>query len=300
MNLIHDSWIPVLRNDGVRDLIPPKEISDPSIINIYAPRPDFTGALCQFLIGLLQTGCMPKDMRDWKAKWEKPPERAFLESRFERVASFFELDADGPAFMQDFNLPESESKPISALLIEAPGDKTIRDNLDHFVKGGQVNLICRRCAASSVLTLQINAPSGGVGHRTGIRGGGPLTTLVMPCENDGPASLWQRLWLNVFPACEINDFTRNIKLTHPEALFPWLGETRTSDKKGVDTFPKDAHPLQMYWAMPRRIRLEFSGNVSGPCDLCGRKDDIYATGFRTKNYGVNYVGPWLHPLSPHN
>lgn len=300
MNLIHDQWIPVIRIDGGQEMASPQEISDPEIINIATVRPDFNAALHQFLIGLCQTACMPESMTDWEDKWKNPPDQDFLQSRFEKIAPFFEIDAAGPAFMQDFNLPKGETKPINALLIEAPGDKTIRDNLDHFIKGGQVEHICRSCAASALFTLQTNAPSGGAGHRTGLRGGGPLSTLLMPCENDGPASLWQRMWLNVFPRDELKNFTGEIKLRRPEAIFPWLGETRTSEKTGVDTFPENAHPLQMYWGMPRRIRLEFSGDVTGPCDLCGRTDGVYATGFCTKNYGINYAGPWVHPLSPYN
>ena len=304
MNLINDPWLPVIRNDDSRDIISPKEISDPSIINIASPRADFNGALHQFLVGLLQTACMPKDMADWYDKWNHPPEKTFLQSRFEKVADFFNLDADGPSFMQDYNLSggkkSSVSQSIANLLIEAPGGKTLDDNLDHFIKGDQVNVICRSCGASALFNLQISAPAGGKGHRTGIRGGGPLTTLIMPIEDKAPASLWKRLWLNIFPLDEVKSFTGEIKHSKAENIFPWLAETRTSEKNGVDTFSENVHPLQMYWAMPRRIRLEFSDGVDGPCDLCGRRDDIYVTGFNTKNYGVNYSGVWQHPLSPYN
>src|SRR5690606_10811453 len=101
----------------------------------------------------------------------------------------------GLAFLQDFTVLDDEPKELAALLIDAPGGKTLKDNLDHFVKGGTLAGACASCTASALFTLQTNAPSGGVGHRVGLRGGGPLTSLLLP-ENVH-ASLWQKLWLNV-------------------------------------------------------------------------------------------------------
>src|SRR5690606_31671840 len=106
-------------------------------------------------------------------------------------------------------------------------------------------------ASLALWTLQINAPSGGAGHRVGLRGGGPLTVLVMPGKED--ASLWQKLWLNVIHrehwVYEDPDFQSH-------QVFPWLGPTKTSEKSGTEVYQHDVHPLQMYWSMPRRIRLE--------------------------------------------
>ena len=60
--------------------------------------------------------------------------------------------------------------------------------------------------------------------------------------------------------------------------------------------PDDAHPLQAFFGLPRRIRLEFDG--PGTCNLTNQNDDVTVTGFRMRNYGVQYAG-WQHPLSPH-
>src|SRR5207237_2072121 len=80
--------------------------------------------------------------------------------------------------------------------------------------------------------------------------------------------------------------------------FPWLAPTRTSNPKagGRATKPADAHALQAYFGLPRRIRLEFGG--PGRCDLTGRDDERTVVGFRMRNYGAQYVD-WKHPLSPH-
>jgi CRISPR system Cascade subunit CasA len=55
----------------------------------------------------------------------------------------------------------------------------------------------------------------------------------------------------------------------------------------------------MYWAMPRRVRLEFQPVDALPCMVCGEVTDMAASHLRTKNFGYNYEGPWVHPLTPY-
>lgn len=297
MNLITDPWIPIIRADGTREKIAPWQIAEQQnpVMEIAAPRPDFQGALYQFLLGLLQTVAPPEDAREWAENWQVPPDAGVLRERFAQFADAFELiNPDGIAFLQDFLMPEGEQKEVAALLIEAPGGKTIKDNLDHFIKAGTVEGICGGCAATALFTLQTNAPSGGVGHRVGLRGGGPLTTLLRP--EDATSALWQKLWLNILtvdeaaPAC----------LSASPKVLPWCASTRVSDKAGGAILPDDAsiNWLHMYWGMPRRIRLE-AGKNSGICTLCGEDSPHLITHFRTKNYGMNYEGPWVHPLTPY-
>lgn len=297
MNLLSEAWIPAVRRDGQVCRIAPWQIAETEnpVVELQAPRPDFQGGLYQFLIGLLQTCFSPKDVDAWEDLYLQPPATDTLKSNFQKAGGAFELfsDVGKPAFLQDLLLDEGEQKPLTGLLIEAPGGKTLKDNLDFFVKGGQVEQVCGCCTAQALFTLQTNAPSGGVGHRVGLRGGGPLTTLLQPGQGD--ATLWQKLWLNVL-------YTENQKDLIAEQLdasvFPWLAETRYSDKTGQATLPDDVHHLQMYWGMPRRIRLE-KADHKGVCDLCGDASEQLYSHYRTKNYGVNYDGPWFHPLTPY-
>lgn len=295
MNLINDEWIPAIRADGSRCRIAPWQIAetDNPVTDLAAPRADFQGALYQFLIGLLQTAFAPEDHDEWLEYWQAQPAPEWLRKAFRRHEGAFELiNPDGVAFMQDISLPEGEQKSIASFLIEAPGVKTRKDNLDHFVKGKSDDCMCPACAATALFTLQINAPSGGQGHRVGLRGGGPLTTLVVPAE---ATSLWQRLWANVLTQEELeqNEGSDNA------GVFPWMSKTRLSDKSGGPTLPGDVPPLHMYWAMPRRIRLEFEAAEATPCTICGETSETVATHLRTKNFGYNYEGPWVHPLTPY-
>ena len=305
MNLITDPWIPIQRESGKLENIAPWQVAegvDP-VVRLGSPRHDFDGSLIQFLIGLLQTAAAPSSDELWLEWLLTPPSPEVLRDKFSSYHAAFELDGDGSRFMQDFDELEGDEKPISGLMIEAPGNRTSMLFLDHFVKGGSYNGLCHCCAATALFALQTNAPSGGVGHRTSLRGGGPLTTLVIPdpqAKEPLPDTLWTTLWLNVLNQKSVRNLSGNTELSESDHIFPWLAKTRTSEAKtGKPTTPLDAHPLQMFWAMPRRIRLIWDEQEQGRCDLCGIKDQPLVTHYITKNYGPNYIGGWRHPLSPH-
>ncbi|PXX96301.1 type I-E CRISPR-associated protein Cse1/CasA [Halomonas sp. LBP4] len=298
MNLLMHAWLPLRTRDGSVAYCSPSAIADPDIVDLALPRADFQGAAYQWLIGLVQTALPPEEHDGWMDRLAEPLDRDALEAAFAPIAAAFELDGDGPRFMQDLDpLEDVKPAPVSGLLIDSPGANGLKLNTDHFVKRGRVEAICSDCAALALFTIQINAPSGGAGYRVGLRGGGPLTTLVMP--DDTEASLWQRLWLNVMPT---KSFARQGKVETPrpddDTLFPWVGPTRISDKKGAVVSPNDMHALHAYWAMPRRFRLLVEERPC-QCDLCGREAPRSVSEIRAKNYGANYDGPWEHPLTPY-
>jgi CRISPR system Cascade subunit CasA len=77
-----------------------------------------------------------------------------------------------------------------------------------------------------------------------------------------------------------------------------MGSTRTSEKQ-QETTSQDVHPYHMFWSMPRRIRINFDKLESGSCDVCGNIEEKLVTTYISKNYGTNYGGAWIHPLSPY-
>lgn len=296
MNLITDAWIPIRRKNGAEESIAPWQITEGSpeevITELAAPRPDFNGALIQFLIGLLQTTCAPEDSRQWRQWLQQPPEPEQLRAAFEPIAYAFELDGDGPRFMQDLKLKTEQANPVYELLVGVPTGKTLNDNTDHFIKRGGIEQLCPACAAMALFTLQTNAPSGGQGHLTGLRGGGPMTTLVLA------DTLWMTCWLNILERRTFLSLANSTKDRESDR-FPWLAPTRTSEG-GRWTTPEDVHPDQIFWAMPRRIHLLVSkedGEIA--CHLCGMAGEHIVRQYTTKNRGVKYTGPWAHPLSPY-
>jgi CRISPR system Cascade subunit CasA len=295
MNLLFDPWIPIRLQSGEYQKICFSHLSDGNISDFAFPRADFQGAAYQFAIGVLQTLFSPKSEEKWLELYQQAPNRLELLKALENGRHAFEMKPstdNAVLFMQDYDsLEQSDVGPISGLLIEAPGGNALKLNTDHFIKRGLVNQVSLSMAAIALFTLQINAPAGGQGHRTGIRGGGPLTSLVLP--HSATSSLWQKIWLNVLSR---EKFTYDDPDLHSPAVFPWLGPTKESKQLGTEIYEKDVHPLHMYWAMPRRIRLEVQQGNS-ICDLDGAKCEQFVSGYRTQNYGYNYSGSWWHPLT---
>ncbi len=304
-NLLHDTWLPVTRTSGIREKITVSNLVDryneDPVQFLDAPRPDFNGALIQFLIGLIQTAYPPADDRDWRKKFSTPPSPEELKTAFERYDHAFNLDGDGARFMQDLDLDiESLSKkeqekiefPIEELFLEMPGEITKKEDRDFFVKRGKVQTICPSCCASALYTLQAHAPSGGPGYRFSIRGGSPLTTIVLG------RTLWETFWLNVLNISTFSQFGNESKQTDSDR-FPWMGKTRTSEKNQVTTF-QDVNGAHMFWGMPWRIKIPFEqSNKEDICDICGLKENLKVNTFYRKNYGTNYKGGWYHTLTPY-
>lgn len=303
MNLLTSKWLPVIGLNGETKTISLADIGDPAITNLNLPRADFQGAAYQLIIGVLQTVLAPEDSKSWLARFETPPSVDDLSNAFAPIEHAFNLigeKPDSPLFMQDLD-PLESAKPsaVTSLLVEAPGDNGIKLNTDFFIKRGFVEQMSLPMAALALFTLQVNAPSGGQGHRTGLRGGGPMSTLVL--SNQPDASLWQKLWLNVISKKWLADNSK-ADWSNPNfndgSVFPWLAPTITSEKKAV-VLPTDAHPLHRYWAMPRRIRLNFEDSP-GQCDITGEETEQVVTHYRTQNYGNNYSGDWrVHPFTPY-
>jgi CRISPR system Cascade subunit CasA len=276
-NLIKEKWIPVRRRDRTKERIAPCEITSDYEANpvaaLDAPRPDFNGALIQFLIGLMQAVAAPEDDNVWEERFDEPPTPEKLKDAFSHVGGAFELGSDGPRFMQDFEPLEGEEKDIGNLLVDAPGENALRNNSDHFVKRGGVEVLCASCCATALFALQTNAPSGGVGYRTSLRGGGPLTTLVLGDDGDA-ATLWEKVWLNVLENPVFLRSCGNSAKTAPSDQFPWLAPTRTSERNGgCETKPEDVHPVQMLWGMPRRIRVPHTCGDE-PVEICGKNSRL--------------------------
>ncbi len=298
-NLVSEPWLPVRRLSGSVESIQPWRITDrideDPFVAFDWPRPDFNGAAHEFLIGLLSTTAAPEDDDLWEERWDYPPSPGALEQRFSTVAHAFELVGPGPRFLQDIDpLEDCDEKGIAALLIDTPGAQTLRNNADLFVKRGGAPVLSRAAVAMALFTLSSYAPSGGAGHRTSLRGGGPMTTLIAAEHRDYGRTLWGRLWPNV----ECRD-RKTVRFDHK--VFPWLGPTRTSNPKanGRRTTAEDVHPLQVYWSMPRRIRIRFAPARGRKCGLTATEDGLVAETYRTRNYGADYAEGFKHPLTPY-
>lgn len=285
-SLLHEAWIPVVTSRGARELIRLDETSRPDVVAVATGRPDCDISLTEFLIGLLAVACPPESNSDWRNGFARPLTGEALKAAFEPLAEAVVLDGDGPRFFQDREELQGDTTEIEALCMDVVAK--------HFTKPGRVEVLSRAGAAIVLATLQTSSPAGGAGHRTSLRGGGPLTTLVVPGgKPDEATNLWRLLWANLPLAPDDKP--------DPKKVFPWLVATRVSDKTGRPTTPADVDPLQAFFGMPRRIRLDFEPNTGNrQCDLLGIVDDVVVTKYITRPWGTNYEG-WSkgHRLSPY-
>lgn len=305
-NLIEERWLPAMRRSGAIENIAPycvtDRIAEDPFIRFAWSRPDFNGAAYEFLVGLLCTAAAPDDTDDWEEGWTTPPAAEDLRQRFARVAHAFDLDGPGPRFLQDLDpLDAAERKSVAGLLMDAPGAETLRNNADLFVKRSESPVVGRAAAAMALFVLNSYAPSGGAGHRTSLRGGGPLSTLIVAEHRELRETLWGRLWPNVETREQIEARAGAALGGDASPVFPWLGATRTSNPKagGAPTTPEDVDPLQVYWGMPRRIRLIFEAAGQRRCHVTGTDDTVVVAGYRTRTYGADYSEGFQHPLTPY-
>lgn len=300
-DLRYERWIPWQRRSGVVEYGPPwlltDSLKDDPIVTIAAPRPDFQGALHEFMVGLLGVALQVDD-RQWEELWREPPTTDTLRTALDRLPAAFGLDGDGGRFFQAFPADDIDAAtplPIEELLVDSKTSTL-------FVKQGRVERMCRPAAAMAVMTMQTYAPEGGRGHLTSVRGGGPLTTLIDPRLDElgeqraHELPLWKMLWANVETARQVASRSPDSKHNAPRDVFPWLASVASGAAAKIAVVEASTNPWQAYFGLPRRIRLDFDG--PGRCDLTGLEDEVTVTTFRLRPNGVRY-GTWRHPLSPH-
>lgn len=294
LNLLTSPWLEVKRQNGEKEFVSISELTSNfdtnPIIALDFPRPDWNAAVTEFIIGVFFLIWAPKSTSEWAAKIKSPPTKEEITKAVLEYAQYFDFDGENVRAFQDFDsLEKAESKQISGLLIDAPGENAVRNNSDLFIKRTDELALCIEYAAAALITMQDFAPSGGAGHRTSMRGGGPLLTLLTPMRlNITMPNLWDIIWANV-PSASVGDELE------PHKAFPWTAPTIVSPK-GQMVIEDGNHPTLAFFATPRRIRLEF---VHGICSLSGR-EGIVVKSYRTQNYGANYpTNTWQHPLSPY-
>ncbi|MEO1472492.1 MAG: type I-E CRISPR-associated protein Cse1/CasA [Pseudomonadota bacterium] len=295
-NLLAEPWLPVRLRSGARRWIRPAqivaELGDDFAVEPDWPRADFNIATYELLIGLLTIALHPREHEDWAGLWRTPPNVRALDEKFAACAHAFDLDGEGPRFLQEFGRLEGNQSPIESLLIDSPGENGQKKNSDVLTHRGRYPALSLPAAAIALYTMQAFAPPGGSGNRTSMRGGGPLTALAIPpaLDQDRPTPLWFRVWANVSLRAEPPDLATRV--------FPWLAPRIAAAKgeKISETDPR-VHPLHSFFGMPRRFHLVFSEQQM-ECPLLEIEAERVVTGVVQKRSGLDY-GDWLHPLTPY-
>ena len=280
LNLITDAWIPVRTTDDERRVIRPDQIAEPGIVRPDWPRADFDLACYELLIGLVFLADPPKHAGDWSKRRAPDPER--LRERMAPLAPAFNLGGDGPRFLQDIEDLNAPISGVDMLFIDSSGGNTAKNNADLMVKRDRYAGLPAPLAAMALFTLQSQAPQGGSGHMTSMRGGGPLITMVEPA-GIALSPLWDMVWANVPDG-------RPLQPHQIDGVLRWMRcSTPNEGENGViHQHEEDGLALaEAFFGMPRRLRLVYS-----------KDNPSFVIGVRRKTHGANY-GLWRHPLSPY-
>jgi len=303
VNLLTEPWMPVRRRDGGREWVAPTQLARPDILAFDADRADFNGALAQFAIGLLQTTTPVERHSEWRVLLAEPPGEQTLAQWFGPVRPAFEFDGDGARFMQDPVLVSTvgESHCIAGLLLDTASENALPQNKDLWVKRHQRNAMCHACAAIALFQMQSIAPQGGGGGGgkfVSIRGGGPLTTLLVAHPR---CTLWHDLWLNVMEQSVFANLPGEMQAGSIEHTFPWMREWGLQAGARKELTPIDVTTAHVFWAMPRRIRIDYDEAAPGVCDVCRRETPRVLRSYRDTTGGLHYERQdlWDHPLSPY-
>ena len=300
LNILTDPFFPVITANGNQHWVAFAELMQEEgdyPIEFNWPRGDLNIASVELCVGLLALIYQPLEHEDWAKIWRGISD-VDVAAHIAALVPHFNLLGDengkGPRFMQDYAVLDGEANNIEALFIDTPGVNGQNKNADLLTHRDRFPALGLKAAAIALYAMQQFAPSGGAGNRTSMRGGGPMTTLVLPERDDGGQTpLWRMLLVNL--PIGRGDWLENDDL--PRAL-PWLAQTLTSDGKPpleLSQTHRAMHSLQAFFGMPRRIRLVVESE--GVCMLTSDTGPLI-TGFIQKPWGMNY-GLWTHPLTPY-
>jgi CRISPR system Cascade subunit CasA len=293
MHLIYDPWLTVRHSNGSRHCIRPCDLVDVEIADVDVPRADLAVAARTFLIGLVTTAGLAETESDWQRLYDNPPTADTIIAGLERFAPAFELLGDGPRFCQHQAVVEDgDRQRIASIFIDGSSEES--DERNHDVMLDVVGL-SPSAAALALYTLQQFAPSGGRGHRQSMRRGSPMSTLV-----SGGTTLWHNVWLNVETQEQLAARSPQHWQNFPVIgdVFPWMSRVRTSET-GLETTTSDAHPLQVYWQMPRLLWLDAGPAGNDRCGLTGESSNVLVRGYYRRQLGVQYAADWRHPHVPY-
>jgi len=257
MNLKKDKWIPILKNDGSTVNTNIDNVDSPDFLMVNFPREDLNVSTTLFLISCYQTFSCPKTERDWKRGLKKAPRLNMDPKQFE-LRDFMQRKLDG------------KEKRIQHLFFNSPSQDAVENHHLFFDKDGEIKKICLPCVAAALFFYQSHANAGGRDNYTSVRGGSPMTSLIIG------KNLWETVWLNVIPKDRLPKIG-----TSKGNILPWtrpIGSI-TSDRANI------FHSL---WGMPRKVQL---GKVEeSVCDVCGNTGHTISS-FIEKRAGIQYANP---------
>lgn len=258
-NLLEEKWIPVLYTDGKTDRIGIWQALTEAgkIRQIAASNPMDWVSLLRFLLAVLMW--CKKDAKSSLAALDKEstgvPEDWLAKLKENKDA--FNLLGEGKRFYQNESLKNENSRPISDLLFEFPGEDSV-NHIYHIVHDNSYGL-CPACCAMGILRFSVWAPA---------------NRFYSASVNPGSAAYALIEGKNLFQI-----LGANLPETNPQSdQAPWLS----------DEPPDSPDAVALLAWRPRMLWLNVAGN-SGLCAYCGQ------TGTLIKNLCIK--DGWPRPIT---
>lgn len=188
MNLLKDSWIPVQIDTGDVQLIKLRQLlCREGEWKICLNRDDMEFAALQLLVCLVQVVFMPADKRELLGRWQTPLGEEEYERGVRPFLEWFDLLHPQYPFMQIRGVKAAKVTPIQKLYIGLPdgNNHAFFNRPDEYKKASLAN------AAILLFNQAMNSPSFGGGFKGSLRGGAPVTTLIVD------ESLRRTIWCNI-------------------------------------------------------------------------------------------------------
>lgn len=282
MNLLEDPWIPVRADGGTgafRLLTYRELLCEPGNWQVSLPRDDLELACVQLLVCMTQVMFLPEDDPALRARSAAPLSPEDFSAGVEPCKDWFDLDHPTQPFMQSRGVKAAENTPIQKLLIGLPEG----NNHAFFNEAGEVRCLSGSLAAIGLFNQASNSPSFGGGFKGSLRGGAPITTLVVG------KTLRDTVWRNVLTRPRI--VGRQITIPGFEQDQPtWV---KPITEKETIHWNEIGLVRGLFW-QPARVELAKSAVVA-PCDVLGSDAVPVYTGFRKEKFNFTVEGVWPHP-----
>jgi CRISPR type I-E-associated protein CasA/Cse1 len=285
MNVLTDRWVPVRLSNGSIIKISPAEVPTAGAVDVAHPRADYSALITEMLVCLFQTLAAPVDAVARKELLLELDTPDLLSDR--NVVSLFELEGDGPRFLQAPAFKPKAYQSAASLNFEFPSENTLENNKDFFVSRECEAPLCSHCAPVALFLNQSHARMGGQGYRTG-----PRETSVMGAMLVG-RDLWHTTRLNLLDAAWFGHRTAAASRPLSYSL-PWT-RPEVFTKKGSATLA-DIGLYGLLWWMPVALYLHFTDNPKQlPCTACGEVRDRVVSHIAKAATPVELVGDTPHP-----
>lgn len=285
MNLLYDPWIPVRADGGTGDFcqITYEELlCQKSNWEISLPRDDLEMACFQLLICLTQVLFLPSDYKMLRRQInDRLSHEEFSAGIAQAESRWFDLADPKTPFMQTRGVNTDEVTPIQKLLVGMPEG----NNHAFFNEVGEVRRLGAACTAIALFNQAVNTPSFGGGFKGGLRGGAPVTTLLLG-EN-----LRDSVWRNVISLDRVkNRIGKHYKYDLSKDKPSWVQPIQRKET----IYSSDIGLLRGLFWQPAHVELLLPER-DGKCDLLEVPSKIVYRGFKKEKFSYDLIGVWPHP-----